>query len=65
MKYAIIADIHGNLEALQVVLEDCKNQKVTHYACLGECQSRRSNGMIPAKSGSPASSGTRSVPSHQ
>ena len=36
MKYAIIADIHGNLEALQVVLEDCKNQKVTHYACLGD-----------------------------
>lgn len=36
MKYAIIADIHGNLEALQVVLEDCKAQKVTHYACLGD-----------------------------
>ena len=24
MKYAIIADIHGNLEAFQVVLEDIK-----------------------------------------
>jgi predicted phosphodiesterase len=36
MKYAIIADIHGNLEALQVVLEDAKNQRVTHYACLGD-----------------------------
>ena len=36
MKYAIIADIHGNLEALQTVLEDCKAQKVTHYACLGD-----------------------------
>jgi predicted phosphodiesterase len=36
MKYAIIADIHGNLEALQTVLEDCKTQKVTHYACLGD-----------------------------
>ena len=36
MRYAIIADIHANLEALQVVLEDCKNQRVTHYACLGD-----------------------------
>jgi len=36
MKFAIIADIHSNLEALHVVLEDCKKQKVTHYACLGD-----------------------------
>jgi predicted phosphodiesterase len=36
MKYAIIADIHANLEALQVVLEDIKLQKCTHYACLGD-----------------------------
>src|SRR6188508_2259613 len=36
MKFAIIADIHANLEAFQVVLDDCKNQKVTHYACLGD-----------------------------
>lgn len=36
MKYAILADIHGNWEALQVVLEDCKAQGVTHYACLGD-----------------------------
>jgi predicted phosphodiesterase len=36
MKYAIIADIHANLEAFQVVLEDARNQKVTHYACLGD-----------------------------
>ena len=36
MKYAIIADIHANLEALQVVLEDIKDQKCTHYACLGD-----------------------------
>ncbi|HYE30701.1 MAG TPA: metallophosphoesterase family protein [Methylomirabilota bacterium] len=36
MKYAIIADIHGNWEAFQTVLEDAKNQKVTHYACLGD-----------------------------
>src|SRR6266850_1735247 len=36
MKYAIIADIHANLEAFQVVLEDIKQQKCTHYACLGD-----------------------------
>ncbi|HSH95361.1 MAG TPA: metallophosphoesterase family protein [Roseimicrobium sp.] len=36
MKYAIIADIHGNLEAFQKVLEDAKQQNVTHYACLGD-----------------------------
>jgi diadenosine tetraphosphatase ApaH/serine/threonine PP2A family protein phosphatase len=36
MKYAIIADIHANFEALQVVLEDIKTQRCTHYACLGD-----------------------------
>ncbi len=36
MKYAIIADIHANLEALQVVLEDIKAQNCTHVACLGD-----------------------------
>jgi predicted phosphodiesterase len=36
MKYAVIADIHGNLEALQVVLEDIKAQKCTHYCCVGD-----------------------------
>jgi predicted phosphodiesterase len=36
MKFAIIADIHANLEALQVVLADTKEQKCTHYACVGD-----------------------------
>src|SRR6516225_6479178 len=36
MKFAIIADIHANLEAFQVVLEDIKEQKCTHYVCLGD-----------------------------
>src|SRR6202142_3057287 len=36
MKFAIIADIHANFEALQVVLNDAKEQKATHYACLGD-----------------------------
>ncbi|MBM3871781.1 MAG: metallophosphoesterase family protein [Verrucomicrobia bacterium] len=36
MKYAIIADIHANWEAFQVVLADAEANKVTHYACLGD-----------------------------
>ncbi len=36
MKYAIIADIHANLEALQAVLQDMKQQGCTHAACLGD-----------------------------
>ena len=36
MKFAIIADIHANLEAFQVVLEDTKKQGCTHYVCLGD-----------------------------
>ncbi len=36
MKYAILGDIHANLEALQVVLEDAKKERVTHYACIGD-----------------------------
>lgn len=36
MKYAIIADIHANLEALEVVLDDIKAQACTHVACLGD-----------------------------
>ena len=36
MKYAIIADIHANLEALEVVWDDIKAQACTHVACLGD-----------------------------
>lgn len=36
MKFAILADIHGNLEALRVVLEDAREQHCTHYACIGD-----------------------------
>ncbi|MDQ6632189.1 MAG: metallophosphatase family protein [Verrucomicrobiota bacterium] len=36
MKYAIIADIHANLEAFEVVRKDIKAQKCTHVACLGD-----------------------------
>ncbi len=36
MKFAIIADIHANLEGLQTVLADSKEQRCTHYACVGD-----------------------------
>ncbi len=36
MRYAIIADIHGNWEAFQAVLADAKAMQCTHYACLGD-----------------------------
>lgn len=36
MKYAILSDIHANLEALSVVLEKCRAVGVTHYVCLGD-----------------------------
>jgi len=36
MRYAVIADIHANLEAFDVVLNDAKEQKCTHYCCLGD-----------------------------
>jgi predicted phosphodiesterase len=36
MKFAIIADIHANLEAFQAVLADSKLQECTHYTFLGD-----------------------------
>ena len=36
MKYAILGDIHANLEALQAVLKDSEEQGVTHYVCTGD-----------------------------
>ena len=36
MRRALISDIHGNLEALEVVLEDIKSQKVDEIFCLGD-----------------------------
>lgn len=36
MKFAIIADVHANLEAFQAVLADAKEQRCTHYAFLGD-----------------------------
>ena len=36
MKRAIISDIHGNLEALQAVLDDIRSQGVEEIFCLGD-----------------------------
>ncbi len=36
MKYVIFSDIHGNLEALEAVLDHCSGENVEFYVCLGD-----------------------------
>ena len=36
MRYAILSDIHANLEALRTVLDDAAKQDVDAYYCLGD-----------------------------
>ena len=36
MKYAIISDIHGNLEALNAVLSKTKSEGIDKYICVGD-----------------------------
>lgn len=36
MRFAILSDIHANLEALEAVLADAKVQACTHFVCLGD-----------------------------
>ncbi|MBV9008237.1 MAG: metallophosphoesterase family protein [Verrucomicrobia bacterium] len=36
MRYAIISDIHANLEALEAVLADARERRCTHFMCLGD-----------------------------
>ncbi len=36
MRRALISDIHGNLEALEAVLDDVKSQGLTEVICLGD-----------------------------
>jgi predicted phosphodiesterase len=36
VRYAILGDIHANLEALTAVLTDAREQHCTHYACVGD-----------------------------
>ncbi|HEY1582897.1 MAG TPA: metallophosphoesterase family protein [Chthoniobacterales bacterium] len=36
MRYAVLSDIHANLEAFDAVLADARLQGCTHYVCLGD-----------------------------
>lgn len=36
MKYAVISDIHGNLEALNAVIDHSRERQVEQYLCLGD-----------------------------
>ena len=36
MKRALISDIHGNLEALNAVLDDIRQQGISEIYCLGD-----------------------------
>ena len=36
MKYAILSDVHGNIEALDAVLDECRARSVEAYASLGD-----------------------------
>ena len=35
-RYAILADIHANLDALNAVLDDARGEGVTDFVCLGD-----------------------------
>jgi len=36
VRYAILSDIHANLEAFEAVLADAHDNKCTHFVCLGD-----------------------------
>lgn len=36
MKYAILGDIHANIEALETVLEDARKERCTHFVSIGD-----------------------------
>ncbi len=36
MRYAILADIHSNLEALEAVLTSLERERIDHYVCVGD-----------------------------
>src|SRR5216117_428486 len=36
MRFAILSDIHANLEALEAVLADARGRRCTHFVCLGD-----------------------------
>lgn len=36
MRFAIFGDVHANLHALETVMADAKDQKCTHFVCMGD-----------------------------
>jgi diadenosine tetraphosphatase ApaH/serine/threonine PP2A family protein phosphatase len=36
MRFAILSDLHGNLEATEAVLADARERDCTHFVCLGD-----------------------------
>lgn len=36
MRFAVLSDIHANLEALEAVLADAHERQCTHFVCLGD-----------------------------
>ena len=36
MRYGLISDIHGNLEALDAVLKDLERERIDEYICVGD-----------------------------
>ena len=44
IRYAIISDIHGNLSALEAVIEDIKKQDIDRIICLGDIIGKGSHG---------------------
>ena len=40
MRFAILSDIHSNLEALKAVLADAHAQACTDFVCLGDVDRR-------------------------
>ena len=36
MRFAILSDLHANLEATHAVLADARERDCTHYVCLGD-----------------------------
>jgi predicted phosphodiesterase len=43
MKYAVLGDIHSNLEALQAVISDAKKENVDRFVCVGDIVGYNSN----------------------
>src|SRR6266567_447976 len=36
MRFAILSDIHANLEAFEAVMADARERRCTHFVCVGD-----------------------------